>query len=69
LLLLGLKLAWEQLAGPLPGSEALSGGPVVVDAHLYGTSAGLLGVWLLELRRRPAGYRAAPPPSRRGPRE
>lgn len=42
LLLIALvaKLAWEQLAGPLPGSEATAGGPVVVDAHLYGAIAG-----------------------------
>lgn len=42
LLLIALvaKLAWEQLAGPLPGSEATAGGLVVVDAHLYGAIAG-----------------------------
>ena len=34
------KLAWEQLAGPLPGSEATSGGAVIVDAHLYGVLGG-----------------------------
>jgi rhomboid family GlyGly-CTERM serine protease len=34
------KLAYEQYAGPLPGSEASSGGPVVVNAHLYGAIAG-----------------------------
>jgi rhomboid family GlyGly-CTERM serine protease len=36
------KLAWEQLAGPLPGSEATSGGAVIVDAHLYGVIGGAL---------------------------
>ena len=36
------KLAWEQLAGPLPGSEGTSGGAVIVDAHLYGVSGGTL---------------------------
>lgn len=44
LVLLGLvsvKLAWEQWSGPLPGSEASAGGPVVVDAHLFGALAGL----------------------------
>jgi rhomboid family GlyGly-CTERM serine protease len=40
-LLLG-KLAWEQSQGALPGSEALSGGRVAVNAHLYGALAGLL---------------------------
>lgn len=45
--LLVAKLAYEQLVGPLPGSEASSGGNVVVAAHLYGAIAGLLaGAWL-----------------------
>lgn len=50
------KLVWEQVAGPLPGSEAAAGGPVVVDAHLYGAIAGgitiLLMFWVPEWRRR-----------------
>ena len=42
------KLAWEQLGGgPLPGSEATSGGSVVVNAHLYGTVGGVLAGALL----------------------
>jgi rhomboid family GlyGly-CTERM serine protease len=46
------KLAWEQYAGPLPGSEASAGGPVVVNAHLYGAIAGTLaGAASLSLRR------------------
>ena len=36
------KLAWEQIGGPLPGSEATSGGTVIVDAHLYGAVGGLI---------------------------
>lgn len=40
------KLGWEQLAGPLPGSEASAGGAVIVDAHLYGALGGLLGLLL-----------------------
>ena len=36
------KIAYEQLAGPMPGSEFTSGGPVVVNAHLYGAIAGLI---------------------------
>ena len=36
------KLAWEQFAGPLPGSEGTSGGAVIVDAHLYGVIGGTL---------------------------
>lgn len=34
------KLVWEQLNGALPMSVSSSGGPVVVDAHLYGAVAG-----------------------------
>lgn len=42
----GAKLAYEQLFGPLPGSEAGAGGPVLVDAHLYGALGGIpLGLW------------------------
>jgi rhomboid family GlyGly-CTERM serine protease len=41
------KIAWEQLAGPLPGSEFSAGGPVVVNAHLYGAIAGILAGGLL----------------------
>lgn len=36
------KLSYEQLAGPLPFSTASSGGPVIIDAHLYGALAGAL---------------------------
>ena len=41
------KIAYEQFAGPVPGSEFASGGPVVVDAHLYGAIGGLAGGILL----------------------
>ena len=46
LLVAGLagKLIWEQLAGPLPISESTSGGPVLVDAHLYGTVGGVIAL-------------------------
>lgn len=40
------KLAWEQWRGSLPGTAELSGGPVVVDSHLYGAIAGGVA-WLL----------------------
>ncbi len=59
-LLLGavaFKLGWEQLAGPLPGSEASAGGTVIVDAHLYGALGGLLG--LLLPARQPAPPQSA----------
>ena len=42
------KLVWEQLAGPLPGSEATAGGAVIVDAHLYGAIGGLLAAAVLQ---------------------
>ena len=42
------KLAWEQLSGgPLPGSEATSGGNVIVNAHLYGAVGGAVAGALL----------------------
>lgn len=52
------KIVFEQIAGPLPGSEATSGGPVVVNAHLYGAVAGLAaGGAVLAMR---AEWRRAP---------
>lgn len=41
------KLVYEQLAGPLPGSESVSGGEVVVNAHLYGAIGGAIAAGLL----------------------
>ncbi len=35
------KIMFEQLIGPLPGSEQSAGGDVVVNAHLYGVLAGV----------------------------
>ena len=49
-LLLIAKISWEQFGGPLPGSESTSGGPVVVDAHLYGAVGGILAGLLLWIR-------------------
>lgn len=51
-LLIAAKLAWEQLGGALPGSEAATGGPVVVDAHLYGAFAGVLAGILVAIMTR-----------------
>jgi len=52
ILMVVAKLAWEQIAGALPGSESVAGGSVVVNAHLYGAIAGLIvGGALLGLRR------------------
>jgi len=36
------KVIYEQIAGPLPGSEEAAGGPVLVDAHFYGAMMGLI---------------------------
>ena len=45
------KLIFEQWYGVLPGSEKAAGGPVVVDAHLYGALGGLsAGVLVLLVR-------------------
>ena len=47
------KLAWEQLAGALPGSESVAGGHVLVDAHLYGAIGGaVIAPWLILHNRR-----------------
>jgi rhomboid family GlyGly-CTERM serine protease len=52
------KLAWEQIAGPLPGSESTAGGSVLVDSHLYGAIGGaIIGIGLLgfmHIRKRAA---------------
>lgn len=48
---LAAKLAWEQLAGPVPFTAAAVGGPVVVQAHLYGAAGGLLGAAALRVVR------------------
>jgi rhomboid family GlyGly-CTERM serine protease len=37
-----VKIFYEQLIGPMPGSEVTSGGPVVVGAHLYGALGGVI---------------------------
>ena len=53
LVLLIAKISWEQFGGPMPGSETTSGGPVVVDAHLYGALGGILGALLAIIRVEP----------------
>ena len=49
--LLGTKIIYEQLVGPLPGSIDASGGDVVVAAHLYGAIAGALAGVGLSFRK------------------
>lgn len=51
LALVWAKLIWEQVAGPLPGSEAGAGGAVIVDAHLYGGLAGILAAAVLQQKK------------------
>jgi rhomboid family GlyGly-CTERM serine protease len=58
IILIAMKLIWEQLAGPLPGSEASAGGTVIVDAHLYGGLCGLIFGGLFWLKMRPQQKRA-----------
>lgn len=54
LVLLLLKLGYEQTAGAMPGSTSLAGGAVVVDAHLYGAVGGLCAALVVFLvSRRP----------------
>lgn len=49
-----VKLLWEQWAGALPLTAEAAGGPVVVDAHLYGGLGGLAAAALWRLRARQA---------------
>lgn len=54
LLIVIAKLGWEQAYGVLPFTAEAAGGPVVVDAHLYGAIGGLAVVvawWVRERRR------------------
>ncbi|MDH3265696.1 MAG: rhombosortase [Gammaproteobacteria bacterium] len=54
LLAIGLvaKLLYEQLIGPLPGSEESSGGNVIVAAHAYGAIGGVLAALMIRNRVR-----------------
>jgi rhomboid family GlyGly-CTERM serine protease len=47
-----IKLFWEQWQGPLPGSESMAAGSVIVDAHLYGAVSGVI-LWSLTRRFQP----------------
>ena len=46
------KLGYEQLIGPLPGSEQSTGGMVIVAAHAYGAFAGVVAGGLVTIRAR-----------------
>lgn len=44
------KLIWELMNGPLPGSEELTSGRVITDAHFYGAIGGLFSALVLSSR-------------------
>jgi rhomboid family GlyGly-CTERM serine protease len=46
------KLVYEQVFGPMPGSESTTGIPVIVNAHLYGAIAGAVCGAVLAIRVR-----------------
>jgi rhomboid family GlyGly-CTERM serine protease len=54
LVLVIVKLLYEQIWGPMPGSESTAGGKVIVDAHLYGAIFGFvtMGFYALSDRRK-----------------
>ena len=54
------KLVFEQLQGGTRSSELLIGGPVAVDAHLWGAVAGFVWVLLLRLFTGPPSYNSVP---------
>ena len=52
LALLVVKLGWEQRFGALPSTAEIAGGPVIVDAHLYGAIGGLITALMLLMHQR-----------------
>ncbi|MGV6818754.1 MAG: rhombosortase [Thiotrichales bacterium] len=50
LMLFVAKLSYEQLFGSLPATTHMSGGPVVVDAHLYGAIGGAVSALMIRGR-------------------
>jgi len=55
LLLLVVKIGWEQFAGALPGSATAIGARVVIEAHFYGAVSGALFAAFLPMRSQPTG--------------
>ena len=43
------KVIWEQIYGAVESSEAITGGNVIVNAHLYGMVAGVLAVLAMRM--------------------
>lgn len=60
LAIFGAKIVWEQYAGPLPFTAESAGGPVVVDAHMYGAIGGALAALLLAAIKKRGGYNSRP---------
>lgn len=58
LAIIGAKLVWEQVAGPVPGSAESAGVPVIVDAHLYGALGGAAAAALVLAARHIRGNHA-----------
>lgn len=52
LILLMIKLLWEYLNGPLPGSEELTGVRVITEAHIYGAIGGSIVMLFLIVKRK-----------------
>ena len=52
LVLVAAKILYEQLVGPLPGSESSSGGTVAVNAHMYGAAGGAISAFIFRHRVR-----------------
>lgn len=50
---LGAKIGWETMSGPLPMSAELSGGDVIVQAHLWGAIGGIVSGIVMGRPRRP----------------
>ena len=46
------KLVWEQLYGPVPGSESTVGGRVAVDSHLFGGVSGVIAFIAISVYQR-----------------
>ena len=51
LIVVVIKLGWEQIYGAVPGSEAAAGGAVIVNSHLYGAIGGVIIAIPLLLRK------------------
>ena len=51
--LMALKLGYEALVGPVPGSAGIAGGDIITEAHLLGSVGGIIAGTLFSIRVRP----------------